>query len=463
MRWPPPLDLIDSKGPSPEYRAESRITRGRNMASTGRAANLRPHLGRLVVTAMVAAVVAGSLFIAVPDVMRPCDVRADAVMLTPPPSPVAIAFVQPVNGDRSPNRGELRLFDSRDSSTRTIGPADGYSDVRWSPNGRSLAAIASGLTPRDTATRLYLFRPATGSLQTIPLGDSAYARRPVWSPDGAALAVLGSKVLLFSAEGTKLYESPALQPPNQPPGVISSAVNGYGWSPDQQRFAAFVNGTPVVVERSGVGKIASLNSLSGGSSSTPDYLLGWQGTGRVLMASAEPGDLQRWSVSVDGAALVSQIASPGSERAQPAARREAVPIDSATQAEFDRILPNHIVIEAMWSADGSASFYLLRPGPSSPGAVSGKPAQPGPSSGVSAGTPVSGTPVPVPSNPPLPPGVSRQASNAPSVISVPVTGPIVVVRYGNAFGSIKLPDPVTNAPPFRWLVDVVVNPALSTP
>lgn len=215
-----------------------------------------------------------------------------------------IAALVPEEGRKAEHGEDHRLFEDEPQYSRVwlIDIASGEArivteapvqlwEIAWSPDGRSLAAIASDQSYRWSwyQPRLIRIDLESGALTTLYIPEKRQLARPAWSPDGAQIAVVtsiwsdpgmtGGEVLLVPADGDEARN-----------------VTGYGprshqsihWRSDSQSFlsAAIERGQAAVCE----------TNLDGGTETL------WSGK-RALMNPAI-------SVSADGQIVAGAYSSP---------------------------------------------------------------------------------------------------------------------------------------------------------
>ncbi len=195
-------------------------------------------------------------------------------------------------------------------ATKVVAHGQRFADPAWAPDGSRLAAIVSGTNHSD----LVILRPdgmvvrkLTQNLSNVAVKDSAWARKPAWSADGARLAYVSDRdkhdmsLWLVTADGGQ----PAPLLTTKP---YSGGVDWPTWSPSGREIAytTFVDG-PAQVRAV---NLTSRQERTLADDPGGDFDPAWSPDGRFVAYVARNGDDDRiMLVSADGAARVAVTAT----------------------------------------------------------------------------------------------------------------------------------------------------------
>lgn len=368
---------------------------------------------------------------------------AAATVVAPMPSHTYAAFTEPAPGKA--DERQLVLFDAAKGTTSAIGAIDRYSDVRWSPSGTLLAALATPDGPNQP-TVLHLVTPSTGADKLVRLSSEAESSLLAWRPDGSELAILGQHILLLRSDGTQIADIPLRPVPNTPQDVQQFYTGGYGWSPDGSLFGTIINGDVVVVSTTGSSRVRPLvQAIPGLKDPTDVVFSGWQGNDHLVLqpfsgisSGSVANAAQAWVVPASSLSQATDEAVAGLQFTRIAPDF----VDAATQAIVEQYSDNGSITWQQRSADGKARVFDVRPAPVA--VVTSAPAGTAKSASSDAtGRTAARGPSPTPS------GTGRAIGG-----QVPTSSTLVVVYEGQG-GAIRLPDVATDTHD-GMLVDVVV-------
>ncbi|HUY23858.1 MAG TPA: LuxR C-terminal-related transcriptional regulator [Candidatus Saccharimonadales bacterium] len=167
--------------------------------------------------------------------------------------------------------GELTLMLPGTPSPAKVLANGNFYGVAWSPDGQTLAVFPYLPT---NGPSLLLYSRATWTAKTIPL-PATPSEPPQWSPDGKHLAIVSDSVLFLTADGAKVAETAATQPPAHIYGSGKTIMLS-GWSPDSKLFVTTIYGGIQVSDLEGhvVDLDPARAGVQGGSSRFT--VAGWQ-------------------------------------------------------------------------------------------------------------------------------------------------------------------------------------------
>lgn len=187
------------------------------------------------------------------------------------------------------HRYQLFVLEHPGATARAVGTAETFSVVRFSPDARTLAALAPAPGPGESAVLLLIGTTSS----RIELPGESLASAIAWSPDSDLLAVVGATTYVIDRRGAVVgtYEAGAASPDGRAHMVVSG---GYEWAPAGEAFVALVNGTLVVMRPSVPPAATDVGELLPGATSV--FIDGWlDGVGPVLA-----GNGVRTAVSIAG-------------------------------------------------------------------------------------------------------------------------------------------------------------------
>lgn len=262
-----------------------------------------------------------------------------------------VAFAQPEPSD--PLRSQLVISTGADE--RKIGGVDSYSALSFSPDGRTLAALASATAPGE-GSRLHLIA-VDGSGETIQaIAEEASSVFPIWAPDGANVAVVGAQTVLFTANGKQVGDVAAPTLPNAVGAEHSSG--GFGWSSDSQQFGVITDDTLLLISARGE-SIAQDLALLGIDDKSPAVFLGWKGPGVAYVGATGGESSSVWAFDISTGALSVAVASPEEQLPVPAGLLLA---SNDSVSEVAALVSNGVVVRAKPSADGNADIVEVLDG-----------------------------------------------------------------------------------------------------
>ena len=274
-----------------------------------------------------------------------------------------IAYTSPVSDAKS----RLTYFNSMTGQSEVVGPSADYVSVRLSPDGGTLAALATA--PPGEGSTLELIKLSSSSTLPLTLPAGAQATYVAWSPNGSQFVVLGATTLLFDSDGSSVGTASA------PVSGAGYSSGGYGWSPDSQYFATIIGGSLVLLGHDGISSVTPLADLLPVAAEPGGIwaFSGWTNDSTISLASFPSGG-QTWNITVSGTGPES--ATPGSAAA---AGTQAPPWGPALAAQLTTLVPggNPVLMWSQSSADGSADVYGIRSSSAPNGpiilALSGRP------------------------------------------------------------------------------------------
>lgn len=149
---------------------------------------------------------------------RPSDMRTDGL--------IAASTGGPDDADG----GGVALIRPSDGASRravSLGPGVTTSSVRWSPDGRAVAFVASVGGGVRSCSGVFVW--TEDGLSRVFTGQGGIAP-PAWSPDGASLAVnVGDRLVILHADGSTPVDLGVLCP--------DCLMDAPVWAPDGRRIA----------------------------------------------------------------------------------------------------------------------------------------------------------------------------------------------------------------------------------
>lgn len=155
---------------------------------------------------------------------------------------------------------------------RSVGTADEFSKVLFSPNGATLAGLAAQ-SASDDVPALHLIDTKTGSERLLKLSPDDLASEMLWSPASTAVAVIGRVTTLFASTGEVLAAVAVDARAGQPSNSFFSG--GFAWSPDGKQFAVLANGRFIAFTFGGATVNLAGSDIAGVKDPVRTYLLGW--------------------------------------------------------------------------------------------------------------------------------------------------------------------------------------------
>jgi eukaryotic-like serine/threonine-protein kinase len=174
-----------------------------------------------------------------------------------------------------------------------------YAGPAWSPDGRTIAAVAYDGPGRRMA--VVSVDPGTGAVTTVNDKRWDYVFSLAWMPDGAALIV--------AATDLTVSDVPQLWGMTYPGGAvwrITKDVGGYGQftlSSDARRLAVVRSESRGTLWTGPASNPDELKMLESPSNSVRNGGLGWTADGRILFTASVGGNYDIWSVRPDGSEL----------------------------------------------------------------------------------------------------------------------------------------------------------------
>lgn len=244
---------------------------------------------------------------------------------------------------------QLSLVNADTGKQSAIGQPDSYSQVRWSPDGSTIAALA---TPTDAGqtSRLQLISMPAGRSTTRELGASSIF--VAWSPTSEHAAVVGQHVYLLGLDGAVLADAAAPVTGDANSNEVVGA--GYSWSPDGGLFAAGVNGLMIAMTPGGSVLTKPLTSLTG-SASDLVAIGGWLDNTTVAVSTPEAN----YAVDASGTDLTARKMADNEDIPTAPGNREP---DPAAVAAAEDLIPGGKVMQSRTSADGAADVLEVRAG-----------------------------------------------------------------------------------------------------
>ncbi len=131
------------------------------------------------------------------------------------------------------------LMEWTNGASRAVASGAAYLDPAWSPSGNRLAVVMAGTNHSDIAilgSTGTMQRQLTHDRSDVAIQQSIWARKPVWSPDGANVAFITDRekhdmsLWQVSADGTRIEPLVLMKP-------YSGGVDWPTWAPNGSEIA----------------------------------------------------------------------------------------------------------------------------------------------------------------------------------------------------------------------------------
>ncbi len=183
----------------------------------------------------------------------------------------------------------LKLFDPSSDQETQLGEADAYGAVRWSPDGRTIAALTWPQGPDDDA-RVHLFDTSTFSETVQQVPSDAIASQLAWSPDSTRLAVIGRGIYTLSVTGEVLGSAVAPAAEGDDPSDRIVFSGGGRWSEDSSMYVSIVNDVLIAIDRAGQSTVTRIAGLTGAEAGAASHAsaYGFSERGFLIRLGSDP-------------------------------------------------------------------------------------------------------------------------------------------------------------------------------
>lgn len=157
---------------------------------------------------------------------------------------------------------QIVVVDHPGARGRAVGSPDDFDNVRFSPDGQWVAAVAQSEGARSVAT-IHIVDLKNGGEKLLDLPAGSYVSGLVWSPGSSLVALAGTESFLVSRNGEIVASAQATAVGDAT--FTSVTGGGYAWSPDGNYFVSIVNGDIVILRTSGKTTVVSAAELIPGA------------------------------------------------------------------------------------------------------------------------------------------------------------------------------------------------------